>query len=348
MADGMYRIGIVGATTLLGKEVADELQDSLLGSSDFILLDDEEASGQVASVGDEAAVVQRIEPRSFERMDFVFFAGDSASTLKHWPAARRAGASSIDLGSALEQEEGVPVRAPLIAQAMKKRAEGQPNLETAAVVAGHPAAVMLALVAARLQATLAVTSFAAVVMEPASQYGREAMDELHQQTVDLLSFKELPKEQYDAQVAFNVLPALGEDAKVKLGESEARILRHFAQITAGLPKLDLQLVQTPVFHGYVASVLVELAEAATVAEVEKALAGESMDVVTEDSDPPSNLSASGQEDVMVRVKASGGSAEARTRRFWLWLAADNLKLAALTAISCAQELRRIRPSGKVQ
>ena len=40
------------------------------------------------------------------------------------------------------------------------------------------------------------------------------MDELHQQTISLLSFQSIPKETYDAQVAFNLLPVLGEAAKV--------------------------------------------------------------------------------------------------------------------------------------
>jgi aspartate-semialdehyde dehydrogenase len=348
MADGLYRIGIVGATSLVGKELSDELQESLLAASDFVLLDDEEeAAGVVAAVGDEAAFIQRIDPASFDRMDFVFFAGDKASTLKHWPAAQKAGASSIDLTYALEQEKGVPVRAPFVADAMKKRAEGQPTLETAAVVAAHPAAVMLATIAARLQGTMEVESFAAVVMEPASQYGREAMDELHQQTVNLLSFKDLPKDQYDAQVAFNVLPGLGEDAKVKLAEAEARIRRHYGLIGAGLPRLEVQLVQAPVFHGYVASVLVELKAEAGAGDVETALMGEAVDVVSDESDPPSNLSAAGQEDIMVRVRSAAGEG-VRGKRFWLWLAADNLKLTALNAISCANELRRLRPTGKVQ
>ena len=50
--------------------------------------------------------------------------------------------------------------------------------------------------------------------------GGQAMDELHQQTVNLLSFQTLPREQYDAQVSFNLLPELGEAAKVKLGVTE--------------------------------------------------------------------------------------------------------------------------------
>jgi aspartate-semialdehyde dehydrogenase len=178
------------------------------------------------------------------------------------------------------------------------------------------------------------------------------MDELHQQTVNLLSFHSVPQEQYDAQVSFNLLPVLGAVAKVRLAEIGERIRRHYAVLSGGaLPKLALQMVQAPVFHGYAASVLVELAQAATVEQVETALAGDVIDIVDRESDPPSNVSSAGQQKVMVRVSGedeAGGSAGAASTRFWLWLAADNLKLAALNAIGCALELRKLRPSGKVQ
>lgn len=347
MTDGMYRIGIVGATYLLGKELADELQESLLAASDVLLFDEEEASGQVTAAGDEAAVIRQVEPGSFDRMDFVFFAGDREQTAEHWQEARRSGASVVDLSFGLEGERGALVRAPWVGATLKGRAaETQAlNLETQAVIAAHPAAVMLALVAARVGGAMKVRSLAATVVEPASQGGREAMDELHQQTVNLLSFQTLPKEQYDAQVAFNVLPSLGESAKVSLLATEERILRHYGQCGQGaLPMLDLELIQAPVFHGYVASVLVELEEETTAGEIEQALAGDAVDVVADESDPPSNLSAAGQENILVRVRATAS----RGRRFWLWLAADNLKLAALNGIACASELRRFRPRGKVQ
>jgi aspartate-semialdehyde dehydrogenase len=343
----MYRIAIVGAASLKGKELADELQDSLLAASDFMLFDDEEATGQVTAVADEPALIRPVENGSFARMDFVFFAGTADDTQQHWQAAKRAGASIVDLTYALEGERGVLVRSPLIAE-LNKGKVAKPNLETPAVVAAHPAAVMLALIAARVQGAMRVENMAATVIEPASEHGREAMDELHQQTVNLLSFQNLPRDQYDAQVAFNLLPALGADAKVKLAEAEQRIARHYLQVGAGaLPPLDIELVQAPVFHGYVASVMLELADEKSAAEVEAALAGETIDVVSDESDPPSNLSAAGQEDIMVRVKGTGDRG-ARARRFWLWLAADNLKLAALNGIACANELKRLRPQGKVQ
>jgi aspartate-semialdehyde dehydrogenase len=345
MADGMYRIGVVGASSLLGKELADELQESLLATSDFVLLDDEDdAAGQVAAAGDEAAIVQPVEADSFDRLDFVFFAGDGASTREHWAAAKRAGASLVDLSFALEGEPGVVVRAPLATLSdFGTQRPGAPDLTTAAVVSAHPAAVMLALLAARLGKAGQVAHLAATVAEPASEHGRRAMDELHQQTVNLLSFKDLPRDQYDAQAAFNLLPALGEDAKIDLGEIEKRIARHYRIAAPALPPLDLLLIQAPAFHGYVASVLVEYVGETTLAAVEAALSGENVDLVTEDSDPPSNLSAAGQEDIMVQIKPASGPG-----RFWLWVAADNLKLASLNAIACANELKRLRPRGKVQ
>jgi aspartate-semialdehyde dehydrogenase len=351
MTNRMYRIGIVGASSLAGKELSDELGESLLGASDFVLLDDDDAAGQVTAAGDEVAFIQRLETSSFERMDFVFFAGGAEVTKKHWQDARRSGASIVDLTYALDGEKDVLVRSPWVAEALTEKTPSkgkEPDLNTPAVVAAHPAAVMLAMIAGRLNGKLPLTSVAATVMEPASEYGRAAMDELHQQTVNLLSFQTLPREQYDAQVSFNLLPALGEAAKVKLGATEKRIRNHYAELAGGaLPALALQIVQAPVFHGYVASMLVELAKPASVDQVEAALAGEHLDVVSGESDPPSNLSAAGQEDVMVRVSKESSEGELGNR-FWLWLAADNLKLAALNAIACASELRRLRPLGKVQ
>jgi aspartate-semialdehyde dehydrogenase len=349
MTDREYRIGIVGASSLAGKELSDELATSPLAASDLVLLDVEDAAGQVTAAADEVSFIQRLETSSFEKMDFVVFAGEAAVTKKYWQDARRAGASIVDLTYALEGEKDVLVRAPWVAEiAGEKVSPKLPDLKTPAVVAAHPVAVMLALVAGRLQAKLTLANVAATVMEPASEYGRTAMDELHQQTVNLLSFQTLPREQYDAQVAFNLLPELGEAAKVKLAVTEQRIRQHYAGLSDGqLPVLALQMVQAPVFHGYVLSLLGELGKPATVGEFEAALSGDHIDLVSGESDPPSNLSAAGQEDIMVRVRKDAGE-DGKGTRFWIWLAADNLKLAALNAIACASELRRLRPLGKVQ
>jgi len=71
--------------------------------------------------------------------------------------------------------------------------------------------------------------------------------------------------------------------------------------------------------------------------------------VLEDTDSPSNLAATGQNDILVRLRAepeAGG--RAAVSRFWLWAATDNLRLWAQNAVECALDLRRIRPQGTVQ
>jgi len=361
MAGREFRIGIVGASSLAGKELSDSLADSTLAACDITLLDQDDVAGQMTTAGDEVSFIQKIEPESFAGLDFVFFAGDPATTLKYWKTARLAGASLIDMTGALEPEPAVVVRGPWAAlcEAAPENEQTNPktaqlDLTTPAVVAAHPAALMLLLVVNRLHARHPLRAVSATVFEPASQHGRAAMDELHQQTVSLLSFQTLPREQFDAQVAFNLLPSLGDAAKVNLAAARQCIASHYAALSAGvLPPLALTLLQAPVFHGYVASLLVELQRPATTAQMEEAVVGEQVDLVAAHSDPPSNLSAAGQPDLLLQISAASPGAAALqddvpSNRFWLWLAADNLKLAALNAIACANELRRLRPQGKVQ
>jgi aspartate-semialdehyde dehydrogenase len=80
------------------------------------------------------------------------------------------------------------------------------------------------------------------------------------------------------------------------------------------------------------------------------LSGEHVDLVLEDTDSPSNLAATGQNDVLVRMRPEHGARniEPDLSRLWLWAAADNLRLNAQNAVECALDLRRLRPQGTVQ
>jgi hypothetical protein len=66
----------------------------------------------------------------------------------------------------------------------------------------------------------------ATVFEPASEQTK-GMDELHEQTVNLLSFQPLPKKVFDTQVAFNMVARYGEQAVPALATIERRVLKHY-------------------------------------------------------------------------------------------------------------------------
>jgi aspartate-semialdehyde dehydrogenase len=344
-----YRIAIVGAASIRGKQLKEALSDSSFAASEFVLMDDQEALGQLESVGDEITFIQPISADSFERIDFTFFSGTLELTRRHWQTALRAGSSIVDLSGELEGEAGVLVCAPWMQEAMGGAAlAGTPDLHTPAVVSAHPAALVLALLLERLQRIGAIRHVAATVLEPASEYGRAALDELHQQTVTLLSFQSIPLAVYDVQVAFNTVAAFGEAAKVNLAQSEARIRRHYALLSGGrLPQLSVQLVHAPVFHVHTFSVAVEYEQPVALDQIEESLSGHHVEVILGDADAPSNLNSTGDQDVSVRVRLDEQGAS-RSRRLWFWASADNLELSALNAVECAQELRRLRPQGKVQ
>jgi aspartate-semialdehyde dehydrogenase len=208
----------------------------------------------------------------------------------------------------------------------------------------------LALIVERLQAAAPLRAAYATLFAPASEFGQRAMDELHQQTVSLLSFQSMPRAIYDAQAAFNLLCGLGEAAKIHLGTLEARVRRHYAALAGpDWPALALQVVQAPVFHGHAFSLAVELERPVEIAVLEDALGGEHLDLVLEDTDSPSNLAATGQDEVLVRLRPEKDPRNGnQVSRFWLWVASDNLRLSAQNALECALDLRRLRPGGPVQ
>jgi aspartate-semialdehyde dehydrogenase len=329
----------------VGRELKEALSESSLAAASLVLLDEEKAHGQLDQVGDEVTIVHAIEPDAFERVDFTFFTGSEDLTRKHWRQALRSGSTVLDLSGALDQESGVLVRAPWLGSAAVT-----PDLFTPAVVPAHPAALALALLLDRLQLAAPVRFAAATVLEPASEFGRAAMDELHQQTVTLLSFQGLPRAIYDAQVAYNLLSGLGENATVNLSAVEARIRRHYDALAGGRwPALALQVIHAPVFHGHTFSIAVELERPVEISALEDALSGEHVDLVLEDTDSPSNLAATGQNDVLVRLRPEHGVRNSsQVSRLWLWAASDNLRLNAQNAVECALDLRRLRPQGTVQ
>ena len=341
----MYKIAIAGASTLVGRELKDALSDSPLAAANFVLLDEEEAQGQLDQVGDEITFVQAIAPDAFDHIDFTFFCGSEDLTRKHWREALRAGSTVLDLSGALDQEAGVVVRAPLLGSEAATA-----DLYTPAVVPAHPAALALGLVLERLQQAAPVRIAFATLLQPASEFGRAALDELHQQTVNLLSFQGLPRSLYDAQAAYNLLAGLGEGAKASLGAVDARVRRHYAALSAGRwPALALQVVHAPVFHGHAFSIAIELERPVELAALEEAMSGGRVDLVLEDTDSPSNLAATGQDDVLVRLRPEQGARNSsQVSRLWLWVASDNLRLQAQNAVACAMDLRRLRPQGTVQ
>src|SRR2546430_14515426 len=80
----LYRLAIVGAANLKGKEVAEVLSDRNFPSLDTKLLDDDESIGQLESIGDEVSFIQSVRSQHFDKVDFTFFSSDQDRTRRNW------------------------------------------------------------------------------------------------------------------------------------------------------------------------------------------------------------------------------------------------------------------------
>ncbi len=338
----LYRVAIVGAASLKGKEIADVLHERNFPAVDIRLLDDDESLGQLEAAGDEMSFIQSIRSEQFERVDFAFFASDPRSTRNNWKAARDLGDTIVDLSFELEDEAGASVRSPWI-----ERQTGQPiapELQPGPVVMAHPAATVLALLALRSEKAGKIKRMVATVFEPASENGQKGMDELHEQTVNLLSFQELPKNVFDIQVAFNLAARYGQRSDLSLEGVSQRIRKHYRQIARAAAEPALQVLHAPVFHGHAFSVYLEMEKPVALADLSKALAGEHVVVSSSPEDAPTSVSAAGQGDILVEITLDAN----QKNGVWLWATSDNLRIAALTAVECAESMTASRPRGQIQ
>jgi aspartate-semialdehyde dehydrogenase len=338
------RFAIVGASTLKGKELAEVLPESSLAAAEVRLLDDESSTGQLESVGEEMTFVQRVAADNFEGADVVFFGSDYDFTRKSWSLATRAGSAVVDLSYGLENEKNASLRAPWIDRELGEVARME--LQPGPVVVAHPAAIVLAMLMLRLKKLGMPKSAVSTVFEPASERGRKGLDELHQQTVNILSFQSLPKDVYDAQVAFNLLSSYGSNSQPTLASTEKKIVDHFKSITRGeVSAPALMLLQASVFHGYAFSLYLEFEKEISRAEVAKALAGEHLEIVhPPEEEAPSTVGVAGREAILVQLRPD----LERKNGVWIWAAADNLRVQALNAIGSAEQLVAARPRGQVQ
>jgi aspartate-semialdehyde dehydrogenase len=327
------RLGIVGASTLRGKDIAQILDERPLPVpvAELRLLDDPNVSGTLTEAGGEPVVIQSLDEESLSGLDVVFFACEEAFAARHWAQAERAGAIVIDLSGALAT--------------VRSAFSWIPSLDAALSPAHSPGAKLFyspgaaAIVACTVAAALRhfrVPRIAAVFFQPASELGTPGIEELESQTVKLLSFQPIAREVFDAQVAFNLLDRYGESCRVSLDESRAAIARDVARyLGPEVPLPAVQVIQAPVFYSIGFSIYVEFEKAYPVQEIERSLTAAGVNVASPEDPPTTNVSVAGQSGVTIGSIRRNSNLQSG---YWLWGAVDNVRLAADNAVRIAEKI----------
>jgi aspartate-semialdehyde dehydrogenase len=315
------RIALLGADTLIGREIREVLEsahpDVAVDSYSF---DEESEVGEDES---DAVFKQQLSTDALKGAVAVVTAGNQETVSRALEfVAASPGVTLIDCTSLLEHHREARITAPLLLPG-KSDAPLQ--------VIANSAATALAMVLNQLGSRTSLTRAVVEIFEPASERGKAGMTELQQQTTSLLSFRPLEKHVFDAQLSFALLPGYGSEAPQRLETIEQRIENHLATLLARLPAgasvpmPSIRLVQAPVFHGYSLSVWVEFGESLSAGDIETALASKHIEVRTSEDEIPTNVGVAGQSELIVgdiRIDRNN------PRAVWLWIVADNLRLMA--------------------
>ncbi len=328
-----YIVAVVGATGAVGNEMIKTLTQRQFPVENLRLFASERSEGKIMEFGDNEIPVETLNEKSFEGIDIALFSAGAERSRIWAPVAARSGCVVVDNSSQWRMDPEVPLVVPEVNPHDLKWHKGiiaNPNCSTIQMVVVlkpiHDAATIKRVV---------VTTFQSV-----SGTGQKAIDELLQQTTDLLSFKEVKCNVYPYQIAFNVLPHIDKFLDNGYTKEEMKMVNETKKILGDNSiKLTATTVRVPVFRCHSESLNIETEKKLVPNEV-RAILSTAPGVIVYDAPEkniyPIPIDVAGSDDTYVgRIRED----ESTENCVNMWIVADNLrKGAALNAVQIAEKL----------
>jgi aspartate-semialdehyde dehydrogenase len=326
------RVAVVGATGNVGREMMTILEERLFPADEVVALASRRSLGVEVSYGDKTLKCRDLENYDFSGTDLVLMSAGGAVSKEWSPKIGATGAVVIDNSSAWRMDPRVPLIVPEVNPDAvhgydKLNIIANPNCSTAQLVVAlkplHDRAKIKRVVVATYQSV--------------SGAGKAAMDELWNQTKALYVADEVVKEEFPAQIAFNVIPHGGEFMEDGYTTEEWKIEVETKKILDPAIKLTATSVRVPVFVGHSEAVNVEFEQPIEADEAREILR-ESPGIMVidkhEDGGYATPVDCVGEFATFVSRIRNDKTVE---HGLSLWVVSDNLrKGAALNAVQIAE------------
>lgn len=328
-----FRVAVVGATGLVGKELVKVLEKRRFPATSLRLLASDRSAGKTLFVNHQEVEVQELTPKSLDGIDLAFFAAGADVSLRYAPVAARKGTLVIDKSDAFRMHPRVPLVVPEVNPYDLKehrRLIASPNCAT----------IQLVMALNPLQQVNPLKRVVVSTYQSVSGTGATAIQELTAQSKQVLEGKNAIPHVYKHQIAFNLLPEIDVFLDNGYSKEEWKTIQETRKIMH-LPELALSAtcVRVPVFIGHSEAVHVEFSRPMSPEEARRILS-QAPGVKVQD-DPSISLypypwTVAGTDDVFVgRLRADVSVPYGLA----MWVVADNLrKGAALNAVQIAEEL----------
>ncbi len=259
-------VAILGATGAVGREMLKVLEERRFPVATLKALASARSVGMKLPFAGGEVVVEEATDASFEGMDIVLGAAQNPLAKKFAPAIVKAGAVFVDNSSAFRMSADVPLIVPEINPEDAKKHNGiisNPNCSTI---------ITLTAVAA-LNRVSPIQSMVASTYQAVSGAGAGGLKELEQQVMDYAAGKPLEKQVFPWQIAFNVIPQIGDDTGNGYTSEEMKMQNEGRKILH-LPELNVTCtcVRVPVLRSHSISVTLRTERKISVAEAREAIA----------------------------------------------------------------------------
>lgn len=335
----LLNVGVVGATGMVGKEFMKILEERKFPVQELRLFAGTKSEGTTINFRGRPHTVSTLANGCFKGLHVVFFSA-GADISKEWaPKAVKEGALAVDNSSAYRMSADVPLVVPevnghLLPIAGKPALIANPNCSTIQLVA----------VLNPLKEKFGLKEVRVASYQSVSGAGKEAVDELKNQTMQVLNSNvaptDLKPQVLPHPIAFNNIPQIGGFDDNGFSEEENKIINETRKI---LDLHDLRVtafaVRTPTLNAHSEAVWVTMKETVTRDAILKTLRpAPGVEVIDDPHSQkyPLNIVASGRDPVYVgRIRQDPSDPKT-----WLfWIAADNIrKGAALNGIQIAEQV----------
>lgn len=328
-----YIVAVVGATGAVGNEMVKTLEQREFPVKKLRLFASERSEGKKMKYGSSDISVETLKDDSFKGIDIALFSA-GAERSKIWaPVAARSGCVVVDNSSQWRMDPKVPLVVPEVNPHDLKWHKGiiaNPNCST----------IQMVVVLKPIHDKARITRVVVTTFQSVSGTGQKAMDELLNQTSDMLKFQEIVCNVYPYQIAFNVLPHIDSFLENGYTKEEMKMVNETKKILGDDSiRLTATTVRVPVFRCHSESLNIETEKKLSSNQV-RAILSTFPGIVIYDAPEkniyPIPIDVAGKDETYVgRIRED----ESIENGINLWIVADNLrKGAALNAVQIAKEL----------
>ena len=328
-------VAIVGCTGAVGIEMLRVLEQRNFPINNLKLLASSRSAGKKMKFKGKQITVEELTHDSFKDIDIALFSAGAGRSKEFGPSAVKAGAVVVDNSSAFRMDEDVPLVIPEVNPEDVKKHNGiiaNPNCSTIIMLVPvfplHKAKRLKRIIASTYQAT--------------SGAGAQGMEELIDQSKDVLDGKTADPKAFVHQIAFNILPHIDVFLDNDYTKEEMKML-HESRKMMHFPELQVNCtcVRIPVMRAHSESLLLEFEDDITPEEAKaiiSAAPGVKLVDNVKENIYPMPIDASGKDEILVgRIRQDISRAD--KKGLTLFIAGDQLlKGAALNAVQIAELL----------